>query len=155
MINSTLCYLENDGCYLMLHRIKKKNDVNEGKWIGVGGKLEENESPTECCRREVLEETGLRARKLQYRGLITFVNDCCEGEYMHLFTGACDDGSFGPCSEGELAWVAKEKLWELNLWQGDRLFLQRLLHDAPFFSMKLVYHGDELQQAYLDETRIV
>ena len=150
MIHSSLCYLERDGCYLMLHRVKKKDDVNAGKWIGVGGKVEENESPDECCRREVLEETGLRINRLYHRGIITFVNDRCEGEYMHLFTGIPADGEPGCCDEGELAWVPKEAVGSLNLWQGDRLFLQQMDKSSAFFDMKLVYSGDTLLSAWLD-----
>lgn len=150
MKNTTLCYIIRDGQWLMLHRIKKQNDLNEGKWIGVGGKIEENESPEECLLREVREETGLRLTSWRYRGIVTFVSDLWEGEYMHLFTADGFEGTVGECDEGELQWVPREALPALPQWEGDRIFLELLYRDAPFFSLKLSYEGDTLVSAQLD-----
>ena len=148
MKNTTLCYLEQDGKYLMLHRIRKKNDENQGKWIGIGGKMEENESPEECCLREFREETGLTLTRFRYRGLITFVSDQWEGEYMHLFSATAAQGVLSDCEEGVLAWVPREKIPALPQWEGDRLFLQELLENPEFFTMKLCYTGDRLTAAW-------
>ena len=147
---TTLCYIEKDGCYLMLHRIKKKKDVNEGKWIGVGGHIEENESPDECILREVEEETGLTLKNCIPRGLVTFVSDTYEGEWMHLYTATEFEGELTECSEGVLKWIPKEEIGKLNLWQGDRIFLNLLTKDLPYFQLKLVYEGDDLKQAVLN-----
>ena len=147
---TTLCYLERGDEYLMLHRIKKKNDENHDKWIGVGGKFEAGESPEDCMRREIFEETGLLVTEYRYRGIVTFVSDLYETEYMHLFTVTDWTGEARECDEGELAWIKKQKLFDLTLWQGDRIFLQLLQEDAPFFSLKLTYRGDELQEAVLN-----
>ena len=147
---TTLCYLERGDEYLMLHRIKKKNDENHDKWIGVGGKFEANESPEDCMHREIFEETGLTVSDYRYRGIVTFVSDIYETEYMHLFTVTDWTGEARECDEGELAWIKKQKLFDLTLWQGDRIFLQLLQEDAPFFSLKLTYRGDELQEAVLN-----
>lgn len=147
---TTLCYIEKDGKYLMLHRIRKKNDVNQDKWIGVGGHFEEGESPEECLLRETQEETGLTLTSWRFRGIVTFLAEGWPPEYMCLYTA---DGFFGEqkdCSEGMLEWVPKDRLQELNLWAGDRIFLRLLAEDAPFFSLKLVYRGDELICASLD-----
>lgn len=152
MILSALCYLENDrGEYLMLHRVKKKNDINRDKWIGVGGKFEANESPEDCAVRETREETGLTLTDYRYRGLVTFVNSCCETEYMHLFTARGWQGTVKDCDEGVLEWIHKDALAKLPMWEGDRIFL-RLIHepDTPFFSLKLIYDGDTLCRAILD-----
>jgi 8-oxo-dGTP diphosphatase len=154
MKQTTLCYLERGDEYLMLHRIKKKNDENHDKWIGVGGKFEANESPEDCMRREIFEETGLTVSDYRYRGIVTFVSDIYETEYMHLFTVTDWTGEARECDEGELAWIKKQKLFDLTLWQGDRIFLQLLQEDAPFFSLKLIYQGDELIEAVLDGKRI-
>ena len=150
MKNTTLCYLEQNGCYLMLHRVKKKQDENAGKWIGIGGKLEENESPEECCCREFLEETGLTLTDYRFRGIVTFVSDEWGTEYMHLFTASGFTGTQHPCDEGELAWIKKARLRELTLWEGDRIFLQLLEENAPFFSLKLRYQGETLAEAVLN-----
>ncbi len=150
MINSTLCYIERDGKYLMLHRVKKQNDLNHDKWIGVGGKLEENESPEECVVRETLEETGLRLTHYRYCGLVTFVSDRWEGEYMHLFHADGFTGELIACDEGNLEWVDKDEVLRLPLWEGDKLFLQRIAENLPFFSMKLCYQGDKLVSATVD-----
>lgn len=147
---TTLCYPERDGQYLMLHRTKKVNDENRDKWIGVGGKFEAGESPEDCMRREVLEETGLTVTKWRYRGIITFVSNEYGTEYMHLFTCTEWRGQMRECDEGELAWIDKKKLLSLPMWQGDRIFLRLLDEDAPFFSLKLTYKGDTLTGAWLN-----
>ena len=140
---TTLCYIEKEGKYLMLHRTKKKNDQNHDKWIGVGGKFEKVESRDECMLREVREETGLKLTKYQFRGIVTFCSDEWEDEYMHLFTATEFEGELAECSEGTLEWVDKEKVLSLPTWEGDHLFLERLLSDDPqFFSLKVVYEGD-------------
>ncbi len=147
---SSLCYLEKDGCYLMLYRNKKKNDENGGKWIGVGGKFEKNESPEDCMIREVSEETGFSADAFRFRGIVTFVSDVYETEYMFLYT--CDgfSGDRKDCDEGELRWIPKDEISGLPLWEGDRVFLALLEKDAPFFSLKLVYEKERLASAVLD-----
>ena len=147
---TTLCYIEKDGCYLMLHRIKKKQDINEGKWIGIGGHIEENESPDECIMREATEETGLTLRNCIPRGLVTFVSDVYEGEWMHLYTATEFEGTLTECSEGVLQWIPKEQVNTLPLWEGDRIFLDLLTKDVPYFQLKLVYEGDKLTKAILD-----
>lgn len=144
MKNTTLCYIEHNGKVLMLFRNKKKSDANEGKWIGIGGKFKENESPNECMLREVYEETGIRLTNWNYRGIVTFVSDSCEGEYMHLFTAVSDTGEVCDCKEGTLKWIDKKELLSLNMWEGDRVFLELLDKDERFFSLKLVYKGDKL-----------
>ena len=147
---TTLCYLEKDGCYLMLHRVKKEQDENKDKWIGVGGKFEEGESPEDCARREVLEETGLTLTRYRYRGIVTFVSDVWPCEYMHLFTADGFSGELKECDEGVLEWLPKEDVYALPMWAGDRLFLELLDRGAPFFSLKLVYEGEILRQAALN-----
>ena len=151
---TTLCYPERDGKYLMLHRVKKKNDVNHDKWIGVGGKFEDGESPEDCMLREVCEETGLTVTKFRYRGIVTFVSDRDPCEYMHLFTCSDWTGEVRECDEGDLEWIEKKRLFDLTLWEGDRIFLELLDRDVPFFSLKLVYHGDRLVNAILDGKEI-
>lgn len=138
---STLCYIEQDGKYLMLHRTMKKKDINKDKWIGVGGHFEEGESPEECVCREVKEETGYTLTSYRFRGLVTFISGDGVNEYMSLFTADGFEGEPIPCDEGELEWVPVEKIEELNLWEGDKIFLRLLAEDAPFFSLKLVYDG--------------
>ncbi len=150
MKNTTLCYLEKDGQYLMLYRNKKKNDPNAGKWIGVGGKFEEGESPDECVCREVWEETGLRLTQWRFRGIVTFVSDLWPSEYMHLFTADGFEGDVHACNEGDLSWVNKQEVPQLPLWEGDRIFLRLLAQEEPFFLLKLEYHGDELVRAILN-----
>ena len=147
---TTLCYPERDGKYLMLHRTKKEQDENRDKWIGVGGKFEDGESPEDCMRREVLEETGLSVTDFRYRGIVTFVSDVYPCEYMHLFTCTDWTGDLSECDEGELAWIGKRELRDLTLWEGDRIFLDLLEADAPFFSLKLIYRGEALVGAELD-----
>ena len=142
---TTLCYIENDrGDYLMLHRTKKQNDLNAGKWIGVGGKFEADETPEECLLREVYEETGLTLTHYRFRGIVTFLSNEWEGEYMHLFTADKYEGTLCDCNEGELAWVPKNDVLKLNLWEGDHIFLRELLENDRFFSLKLSYTGDVL-----------
>ncbi len=151
MIQSTLCYMENDrGQYLMLHRVKKEHDANRDKWIGVGGKFEDGESPEECVLREVREETGLTLTDYRYRGLVTFVSDRWETEYMHLFTASGFSGTLRECDEGVLEWIGKAELLALPQWEGDRIFLRLLDTDEPFFSLKLRYEGETLRQAVLN-----
>ncbi len=150
MKNTTLCYIEKDGQCLLLHRTKKQNDENAGKWIGVGGKCEEGESPEDCLVREVREETGLTLTAYRYRGLVTFVSDVWPTEYMHLFTGHAFTGELRDCAEGELRWVPLEKRAALPAWEGDRVFLRLLEQERPFFSLKLVYTGEKLVSAVLD-----
>ena len=137
---STLCYIEKENKYLMLHRIVKKNDVNKDKWIGVGGHFEEGESPEECVLREVKEETGYTLTSYRYRGLVTFVFADVEMEYMSLFTADGFEGEPIPCNEGVLEWVDIEEVWKLNLWEGDKIFFRLLDEEIPFFSLKLVYN---------------
>ena len=145
MFNTTLCYIEKDGAYLMIHRIKKKNDMNKDKWLGVGGKLEEGESPFDCARREIKEETGVEVRDLNYRGIITFVSDLYGTEYMHLFTATEYDGEIDyDCDEGKLEWVKKEDVTSLPIWEGDKIFFALMENEVRFFSLKLCYEGDKL-----------
>ena len=145
MVNTTLCYIERDGEYLMIHRVKKKNDMNHDKWIGVGGKFEGGESPFDCARREILEETGVKVTDLKYRGIVTFVSDEFGTEYMHLFTARRYTGEIDyNCNEGRLEWVKKERVRELPIWEGDKIFLDLLDTEERFFSLKLVYEGDRL-----------
>lgn len=147
---TTLCYVEKDGQYLMLHRVSKKKDVNKDKWIGIGGHFEAGESPEECLLREAREETGLTLTSWRFRGLVTFIAEGWEPEYMCLYTADGFEGTLSECDEGTLMWVSKDRLSELNLWEGDKIFLRLLADDAPFFSLKLVYRGDELLSAVLD-----
>ncbi len=148
---STLCYIEDKGRYLMLHRNKKEKDINKDKWIGVGGHFEQGESPEECLLREVEEETGYRLISYQFRGLVTFISGKGEIEYMCLFTADRFTGIPIPCDEGELAWIDKREVLDLNLWEGDRIFLGLLEEDIPFFSLKLVYdEKEQLVQAMLN-----
>lgn len=142
---TTLCYIEQEGKYLMLHRVKKHHDINAGKWIGVGGHVENGETPEECLLREVKEETGLVLTAYRLRGLVTFLSDACEPELMCVFTADAFDGEMIECDEGELAWVEKSEVLALPTWEGDRVFLERLLSgDERFFSIKLRYEGDKL-----------
>ena len=144
MKNTTLCYIERDDKYLMLHRVKKVNDENYDKWIGVGGKFEEGESPEDCVLREVKEETGLTVKTFSYRGIVTFVSDIYGTEYMHLFTATEYEGEMHICDEGELVWVSKKEIENLNIWEGDKVFFRLLDEGKDFFSLKLRYCGDTL-----------
>ena len=143
MIISTLCYIEKDNQWLMLHRNKKSIDPNGGKWIGVGGKLEPNESPDECILREVYEETGLQLEQMQLRGILTFILPKWENEITFLYTANKFTGTLTNCCEGELQWIDKDKVLELNLWEGDTHFLPKLLENNDFFTMKLVYDKED------------
>lgn len=154
MRNTTLCYIEKDGCYLMLHRIKKENDVNKDKWIAIGGGFEENESPEDCAAREILEETGLTVNSLKYCGIVTFVSDKYEGEHMHLFKTDDYGGKLCDCDEGVLTWVKKEDIPSLPQWEGDRIFFELMEENAPFFSLKLMYSGNKLISAFLNGKQI-
>ena len=147
---TTLCYIERGDEWLMLHRVKKENDCNRDKWIGIGGKFEDGESPEECVLREVKEETNLTLTSYRYRGIVTFVSDRWETEYMHLFTADGFSGEIGPCNEGELAWIKKADFAALPQWEGDRIFLRLLEENAPFFSLKLRYEGETLVSAALN-----
>ena len=155
MYNSTLCYVLRGNDVLMLHRVKKKNDINRDKWIGIGGKFEENESPDECLLRETMEETGLRLTSWRCRGIVTFLpNAPWEGEYMYLFTADGFEGEIGACNEGDLQWVPREFLDRLEKWEGDQIFLDLLWQDAPFFLLTLRYDGDRLTEAILNGEKI-
>ena len=155
MLNTTLCYLERGDEYPMLHRTKKENDLNRDKWVGVGGKFQDKESPEDCVLRETWEETGLTLTRYRYRGLVTFISDRWETEYMHVFTADQWTGEPHPCDEGDLAWIKKRDLLALPLWEGDKIFLDLLERDAPFFSLKLQYEGDTLVLAVLNGERLV
>lgn len=144
MKETTLCYLEKDGCYLMLHRTKKQQDENAGKWIGVGGHIEEDETPEDCLVREVREETGLTLTGYRARGVVEFSSDEWGEERMHLFTSDDFEGEVTACDEGELKWIPVEQVPSLPLWEGDRIFLQLLTQDVPFFILSLEYQGQEL-----------
>ncbi len=141
---TTLCYIEKNDKYLMLHRVKKKNDQSQDKWLGVGGHFEEGEGPEECVLREVTEETGLTLTEYRYRGLVTFVSDMWEDEYMHLFTATGYEGQMTECDEGELVWIPKDEVYNLNLWEGDKIFFRLLEEDKGFFTLKVKYEGDKL-----------
>lgn len=150
MKNTTLVHIEKDGKYLMLHRVKKENDINKDKWIGVGGKMKENESPHACAVRETLEETGLTIESPKYRGIVTFVPDKGEGEYMHLFAAKNFSGKIKECDEGVLEWIDKKELRLMNIWEGDKIFLDLLDKNVPFFDLRLEYKGDKLVSAELN-----
>ena len=150
MHNSTLCYVLRGDQVLMLHRVKKKNDVNKDKWIGIGGKFEAEESPDECLLRECREETGLTLTAWRCRGVVTFLQEGGEGEYMYLFTADGFEGDLQDCPEGDLQWVSREFLYSLPMWEGDKIFLDLLWRDAPFFLLTLRYRGDRLIQAVLN-----
>ena len=150
MRSTSLCYIEHDGKYLMLHRVKKEHDENHDKWIGIGGKFEEGESPEDCMLREAKEETGLDILRWRYRGIVTFVSDEWGTEYMHLFTADEFAGNIKDCDEGVLEWISKKELLSLPMWEGDLIFLRLIDSDAPFFSLKLCYKGDVLTQAVLN-----
>ena len=150
MINTTLCYITRGTQVLMLHRVKKEKDINKDKWIGIGGKFLEGESPDECLLREAKEETGLRLTHWQCRGIVTFLNDCCEGEFMYLFTADGFEGQLTDCDEGTLCWVERDFVDSLPKWEGDKIFLDLLWKDAPFFLLTLRYSGDRLQEAVLN-----
>ncbi len=147
---TTLCYIENEDSYLMMHRVKKENDVNKDKWVGVGGHFEEDESPEECLLREVYEETGLRLLSWKFRGIVTFISDKWQTEYMCLYTSNDYDGSIGECDEGDLCWVKKKDVYNLPIWEGDKIFFRLLENETEFFSLKLRYEGEQLVEAVLN-----
>ena len=150
MRNTTLCYIRRGDDTLLLHRVKKENDENRDKWVGIGGKFEEGESPEDCLLREVREETGLTLEAWRYRGIVTFVSDEWGTEYMHLFTADAFHGEVKDCDEGVLEWLPWERLPQLPIWEGDRIFLRLIDEDAPFFSLKLRYVGERLAEAVLN-----
>ena len=154
MINTTLCYIRRGEEYLMLHRIKKENDLNHDKWIGIGGKFEDKESLEDCLLREALEETGLTLTGYRCRGVVTFVSDRWATEYMHLFTADGFTGTLKDCDEGVLEWIPKDQLLKIPHWEGDEIFLNLIWQDAPFFSLKVCYEGDRLVRAVLNGTVI-
>ncbi len=154
MRNTTLCHIEKNGKYLMLHRIKKENDLNRDKWVGIGGKFEDGESPEECNRREVLEEPGLQLNSARYCGIVTFVSDKWETEYIHIFHSADFSGKVKDCDEGVLEWVEKDRLYSMPIWEGDKIFLRLIERKAPFFSLKLEYAGDRLVNSALNGEKL-
>ena len=155
MINTTLCYVTRGDEVLMLHRIKKKNDLNQDKWIGIGGKVEGDETPDECLLREAWEETGLKLTSWKCRGVVTFLtNGQWEGEFMYLFTADGFEGELKECDEGQLQWVSRDFLNQLPKWEGDKIFLDLLWQGAPFFLLKLRYDGDTLVEAVLNGEKI-
>lgn len=155
MKNTTLCYITRDDQVLMLHRVKKEQDINKDKWIGIGGKFEGEESPDECLLREAQEETGLTLTSWCCRGIVTFLtNGSWEGEYMYLFTADGFEGQLKECDEGELAWVDRDFLMELPMWEGDKIFLRLLWEDAPFFLLKLRYDNERLVEAVLNGQKV-
>ncbi len=147
---TTLCYIEKDDSYLMMHRVKKEKDINKDKWVGVGGHFEEGESPEECLLREVREETGLELKAWKLRGIITFVTDVQQTEYMFLYTADDYAGEMTECSEGNLEWVKKSEVYHLPIWEGDKMFFRLLEQGAEFFSLKLRYEGDKLVESVLN-----
>lgn len=151
MLNSAICYINDNDKYLMLHRVKKKNDINEGKWIGVGGKFEKDESPEECIIRETKEETGLDLKEVVLRGIVTYVNEDWDTEYMYVFTSGKFSGELIECNEGDLEWIDKKDLFNYNMWNGDRIFLKILLEKDCFFSAKFRYNGDDLLESTIRE----
>jgi 8-oxo-dGTP diphosphatase len=144
MILSTLCYLEKDNQYLMLHRTKKENDINKDKWLGVGGKFEEGESPEECIQREVKEETGFTLKSQQLRGIVTYVSTTWETEYMYVFTSNDFTGELIECNEGDLQWIEKTKVNSLNTWEGDKYIVKEIQQGTKFFTIKFNYDGEKL-----------
>lgn len=151
---TTLCYIEKDDAYLMMHRVKKENDINKDKWVGVGGHFEADESPEECLLREVWEETGLKLTSWAFRGVITFISDRWQTEYMCLYTADGYEGTIGECNEGTLEWIKKKDVYHLPIWEGDKLFFKLLEEKRPFFSLKLRYEGERLMEAVLDGVEV-
>lgn len=148
---TTLCYIEKDDKYLMLHRVKKENDLNHDKWVGVGGKFEPDETPEECMLREVREETGLTLTKYQFRAILTFLSDEWETEYIHLYTASEFTGTLLECDEGNLEWIPKSEIDKLKLWEGDKIFFKLLRETEDFFSLKLRYEGEKLVETKLTQ----
>ena len=147
---TTLCYIQQEDRYLMMHRVKKEQDVNKDKWVGIGGHFEPEESPEDCLLREVREETGLELESWRLRGIITFMTDVWQTEYMFLYTAECYKGELAECNEGILEWVPKKQVYELPIWEGYKIFFRLLEEDRGFFSLKLRYQGDTLVEAVLD-----
>ena len=141
---TTLCYIEKDNKYLMLHRTKKENDISKDKWLGVGGKFEDEESPEECIKRETKEETGLNLNKIKLRCIVTYVSTNWETEYMYVFTSNDFDGNLIDCNEGDLQWIDKDKVLTLNTWEGDKIFIEKIQKDDSFFTIKFKYDGYKL-----------
>lgn len=152
---TTLCYIEKDGKYLMMHRVKKEHDINKDKWVGIGGHFEGDESPEECLLREAREETGLKLTNYRQRGIITFISDKWQTEYMFLYTATGYEGKIGACNEGVLEWIDKDKVYDLPLWEGDKIFFRLMAAERPYFSLKLRYVGEELVEAVLDGKDII
>ena len=148
---TTICYIEKDGKYLMLHRTKKKVDISKDKWLGIGGKFEENESPEECIEREVKEETGLTLNSYNLRGIVTYIPTNWETEYMYIFTSNDFSGNLIECNEGDLEWIDKNDISKINTWEGDKIFLEKLQKDNRFFTVKYKYDGDKLLDYKLRE----
>ena len=148
---TTLCYIEKDDKYLMLHRVKKEHDLNHGKWVGVGGKFEPDETPEECMLREVREETGLTLTKYRFRAILTFLSDEWETEYIHLYTASEFTGTLSECDEGNLEWIPKSEIYNLQLWEGDKIFFRLLRETEDFFSLKLRYEGEKLVETKLTQ----
>ena len=148
---TTLCYIEKDDKYLMLHRVKKENDLNHDKWVGVGGKFEPDETPEECMLREVRDETGLTLTKYQFRAILTFLSDEWETEYIHLYTASEFTGTLLECDEGNLEWIPKSEIDKLKLWEGDKIFFKLLRETEDFFSLKLRYEGEKLVETKLTQ----
>lgn len=151
---TTLCYIQRDDQYLMLHRIRKHKDPNQNKWIGVGGGIEDGETPDQCLLREVKEETGFTLTSWKKRGVIDFISDTWEDEIMHLYTADGFTGEIIDCDEGVLQWVKIADVLTLPLWEGDRVFLKLLQQDAPYFHLRLQYHGEALAGAVLNGEEI-
>lgn len=149
---TTVCYIEKEDSYLMMHRVKKEKDINKDKWIGVGGHFEDGESPEECLLREVWEETGLKLTSFRLRGIVTFSTDIYPTEYMFLYTADGYEGEITECDEGNLEWVKKKEIYNLPIWEGDKVFFRLLEEEAPVFSLKLRYEGDKLKETVLDGT---
>ena len=151
---TTLCYIEKDGKYLMMHRVKRENDINKDKWVGVGGHFEADESPEECLFREVKEETGLTLTSWRLRGILTFICDRQPTEYMFLYTADAYSGELTECSEGDLEWIDKSSVYDLPIWEGDKIFFRLLEEEYPFFSLKLKYENDVLVESSLDGKKL-
>lgn len=151
MILSSLCYIEKNGKYLMLHRTKKENDINKDKWLGIGGKFEEGESPEECVIREVKEETGLTLKSYKLRCIVTYVSTTWETEYMYVFTSDNFEGNLIECNEGDLEWIDKEQITKLHTWEGDKFFVEKIQNDDTFFTVKFEYEGEKLLKYYIKQ----
>ena len=148
---STVCYIEKEGKYLMLHRTKKQNDINKEKWLGIGGKFEDKESPEACTIREVKEETGLTLNTYNLRCVVTYVSTNWETEYMYVFTSTDFTGELIDCNEGDLQWIPKDEVIKLNTWEGDKIFVEKIQNDNTFFTIKFNYDGEKLIKYDLNE----